>query len=493
MQNNTSLLYQVQQIRKLEKIAIKKFGLSINTLMYRAGKSAFDELQKRWPRFRNITVVCGKGNNAGDGYMVAYFAKLAKFKVKILSLVPYDCLDGAVKDAASRCKKLKINTQPFASRELIGSDLIVDAIFGTGLTGEITSKFKMVINTINASKIPVLALDVPSGIDADTGKVLGVAICASITVTFVGNKIGLLIGEARNYCGDVVCNSLSLFRQIFRMVAAYAERLTLTVERKSLPPRYRTAHKGNFGHVLVIGGDYGMGGAVRMAGEAALRVGAGLVTVATRGNNALLINAVCPEIMVYGVNTIKQLEPLLKKASVIAVGPGLGQSKWGRSLFSVILKTEKPLVIDADALNILSSKPKYKDNWILTPHPGEAARLLDITTRKIQVDRLESLQRIQKIFGGVCILKGAGTLIGMQGEKIRVCDVGNPGMASAGMGDILTGMLAGLLAQGLSLFNAAKLGVLVHALAGDIVATKHGKIGILAMDLLPEVRSLLNK
>jgi ADP-dependent NAD(P)H-hydrate dehydratase / NAD(P)H-hydrate epimerase len=233
-----------------------------------------------------------------------------------------------------------------------------------------------------------------------------------------------------------------------------------------------------------------------MAAEAALRVGAGLVTVATRPKNALAINAVCPEIMTHGVSMGKKFKHLLDKASVVVIGPGLGQSSWGKSLVATTLKSSKPLVIDADGLNLLASccefKCKSKGNWILTPHPGEAARLLGKTTSEIQINRLAVVQNLARTFGGVCVLKGAGTLIATVGEKIRVCDAGNPGMASAGMGDVLSGMIAGLLAQGLSLFDAAKLGVLVHAMAGDAAAKKQGKLGILALDLLPEARKIIS-
>ena len=273
---------------------------------------------------------------------------------------------------------------------------------------------------------------------------------------------------------------------------AIPQLLSLDEEIKSLAPRKRTAHKGNFGHVLVVGGDHGMGGAVRMAALAAARVGAGLVTVATRMEHIASINETCPEIMAYGVSTAKQLQPLLDKASVIVIGSGLGISTWGRSLFRSVLAAKKSLVVDADALNILASNHKFCDNWILTPHPGEAARLLDTTNQNIQSDRLSAVQKIQQTFGGVCVLKGAGSLIAKAGEKTRLCDAGNPGMASGGMGDILSGIIAGLIAQGLSLFDAAKLGVLVHAMAGDLVAAKHGELGMLATDLLPEVRRMLN-
>jgi ADP-dependent NAD(P)H-hydrate dehydratase / NAD(P)H-hydrate epimerase len=259
MTNNTTSLYQVEQIRKLEEIAIEKFGISVDVLMRRAGESAFRELKKRWPQAKNITVVCGKGNNGGDGYVVASLAKKAKLNVKILQLVAYDDLNGAALCAALKCQKLKIKTLPFNAKELKGSEVIVDAILGTGLIGEVTGRFKAAIDAINKFKVQVLAIDIPSGIDADNGNVLGSAICANVTITFIGIKIGLLIGQARDCCGEIICNDLSLSEKLFHVVKPFAQKLDLATEIKPLVPRKRNAHKGNFGHVLVIGGDYGMG------------------------------------------------------------------------------------------------------------------------------------------------------------------------------------------------------------------------------------------
>lgn len=271
--------------------------------------------------------------------------------------------------------------------------------------------------------------------------------------------------------------------------------LNLTEEIKSLKPRSQTAHKGNFGHVLVIGGDYGMGGAVRMAAEAAARVGAGIVSVATRYDHVSMINAARSEIMVHGIDKINNLDFLLQKASQIILGPGLGNSSWSESVFHSVISVKKPLIIDADALDLLANNYQVNNNWILTPHPGEAARLLNTTVKIVQSDRLYSVCELQQKFGGVCVLKGAGTLVTESNEKadVRICHSGNPAMASAGMGDILSGIIGGLLAQGLSLFDAANLGVLVHATAGDIVAKEQGGRGMLALDLLPVVKKLVCK
>lgn len=485
-------LYQTDQIRKLENAAIKKCNISVDDLMQRAGLAVFRELKKRWPKAKNITVVCGKGNNAGDGYVVAYLVKKAKLKVQILQVVPYKELKGAVKNAALKCQKLKIKTFEFSQEKLTNSDVIVDALFGIGLIGELQRNFQTVINIINASKIPVLAIDLPSGIDADNGNVLGAAIRAELTVTFIGLKTGLFIGSGRDYSGTVICADLQLPQKIFLDIKPCAQILNLADEIKLLPPRVRTSHKGSFGHVLVVGGDYGMGGAVRMAAEACARVGAGLVSVATKIKHVMMLNIVRPEIMAHGIEKADQLLILLQKADVVILGPGLGNSDWSKMLFDTVLASRKPLIVDADALNILAFDRKIRDNWVLTPHPLEAARLLNTTTKIVQSNRLVTVKKLQRSFGGVSVLKGSGTLIAASNEIINVCDAGNPGMSSGGMGDILSGIIGGLVAQKLNLFDAAKLGVLVHATAGDLIEKKQGERGMLALDLLPIIKKILN-
>ncbi len=255
--------------------------------------------------------------------------------------------------------------------------------------------------------------------------------------------------------------------------------------------RERNAHKGNFGHVLIIGGDKGFSGAVRLAGEAAYRVGAGLVTILTHPYHAATLNLVRPELMCLGVSHARDLKKNLLRATLIVFGPGLGQSSFGKMLFNAFLrlKVDLPIVIDADGLNWLSLLPTRKEQWILTPHPGEAARLLGRTTTEIQSNRVDAVQKIQSQFGGVCVLKGQNTLI--QGQSLHACPFGNPGMASAGMGDVLSGVIGGLLAQGLSLEVAANLGVYVHACAGD-AAAKEGERGLMALDLMPFLRKMVN-
>lgn len=264
-----------------------------------------------------------------------------------------------------------------------------------------------------------------------------------------------------------------------------------SVEPKLLPPRSREAHKGHFGHVLVIGGDLGYSGAARLAGMAALRVGAGLVSIATHFENAPMMNCVCPELMCHGIDNIEKLEPLLDKATVIVIGTGLGQSDWAKSLFHEVLKINKPLIVDADGLNLLAKSPCKKDNWILTPHVGEAARLLAVTTHDIQANRLDAVKTMQHKYGGVVLLKGTGTLIASE-NSVAISNTGNPGMASGGMGDVLAGVIAGLVAQGFSMPDAAQQGAYGHGLAADEAVKRDGERGLLASDLLPYLRRWVN-
>ncbi len=261
---------------------------------------------------------------------------------------------------------------------------------------------------------------------------------------------------------------------------------------KLLTPRPFDAHKGLFGHVLIVGGAPGMLGATILAAQAASYVGAGLVTVATHPSHAALVSCTHPHIMSFGVRNSEELQPLLGKASIVAIGPGLGKDEWAHTLFATVLASKLPLLIDADGLNLLAEQPLQRDNWILTPHPGEAARLLKLDSKTIQQDRVASVTLLQNNYGGVAVLKGAGSLIkGVDTECIK-CAAGNPGMAIGGMGDLLSGVIAGLVAQHLTLFDAAALGAHLHAHAGDLLAQAQGQRGMLPQDLLPVLRRLVN-
>ena len=279
-----------------------------------------------------------------------------------------------------------------------------------------------------------MALDVPSGVDADTGAGLGAAVKATATITFIGMKLGLLTGCGGEYAGKLYCDNLNLPPEIFPLIEVQIEKMQLSHFTRYLQPRPRAMNKGMAGHVLIVGGDVGHSGAPLMAAMAALRVGAGLVTVATHPAHAAVLNLTCPELMCQGVRSVASLQRLLSKATVVVVGPGLGQSPWAKRLLAAVLASRHPLVVDADGLNLLAKHPSLRRDWILTPHPGEAARLLNVTTPEIQADRLSALQKLQQHYDGVVVLKGAGTLVSGPHCLPALCDAGNPGMATAGMG-----------------------------------------------------------
>jgi NAD(P)H-hydrate epimerase len=343
---------------------------------------------------------------------------------------------------------------------------------------------------MNAHSAPVLCADIPSGLHADSGCVLGETVQADATVTFIGRKRGLYTGAGVQFAGRLVFADLDVPAAVFKDMQAGVR--LLQQDAVALPPRRRDAHKGCFGHVLVVGGAPGMSGAARLAAEAAARAGAGLVSVATHPQHAIFLNAGRPELMVHAVGRADELSPLLARASVAVIGPGLGQSEWSRGLFEKLVESRLPLVVDADALGLLAKDPIKKDNWILTPHPGEAARLLALSNQAVQQDRFAAVRNIQSKYGGVALLKGGGTLVAGAVPPVQLCPFGNPGMASGGMGDILGGVIAALLAQGVPAGQAAGQAACIHGRAGDLVAGADGERGLLASDLLIEIRRLIN-
>src|SRR3990167_39046 len=486
-------IYSIERIRKCEHLACEQFHISSHDLMERAGSAVYDFLLHRFPRVKKIAVCCGGGNNGGDGYVLARLLHEHGLNVTVWQVGSHNHLPIEAKYALDKCKKIGVSIHLFTpTTDLQPSDLIVDALCGIGITQPLRVDMIAMIEKMHVTALPIVAIDIPSGICADTGQVLGIAVQAIATVTFIGLKMGLLTGAGVAYAGEIVCDDLQLPQDLFSQVQPIAEKIQIKSYQHYLKPRPRDWHKGLSGHVLVVGGDVGFSGAARMAAEAALRVGCGLVTVATRLELATVLNVSCPEIMCQGIDDPTQLEPLLMRADVVILGPGLGQSNWAKSLWESVCRSQLPLVVDADGLNILAPLHQSRENWILTPHPGEAARLLNQETRDIQQNRLLAVQTIQKRFGGVCVLKGAGSLIATPDLLPAVCDKGNPGMATAGMGDILSCVIGGLLAQNIPLGDAAKLGVYLHAMAGDLAA-KQGERGMLATHLLPYLRRLVNE
>ena len=484
-------LYRAAQVREFDRIAIQDFGIPGETLMERAGTAAFARLRGRWPAAQDLTVVAGQGNNGGDGLVVARLAKAAGLTVRVLQVGDPGRLGGDARTNLERYLALGGDHRPF-ERVPRETQLVVDGLFGTGLDRPVEGTWAEAIAAINAHPAPVLALDIPSGLHADTGCILGSAVRADLTLSFIGLKQGLFTADGPDCCGTVLFDGLDVPAALYGWQVLAARRIDWPRFADLLPPRPRGAHKGRFGHVLVVGGDLGMAGAARLAGEAALRAGAGLVSVATRPEHVAAIVAGRPELMTHGVAAPGDLAPLLARATVVALGPGLGRGAWGRALLEQALGAGRPLVVDADALNLLAESPRHRSDWILTPHPGEAARLLALGAADIHADRFAAAAALQRRYGGVVVLKGAGSIV--QGPGTRppaVCSAGNPGMATGGVGDVLTGIVGGLMAQGLGADDAAEIGVCVHAAAGDRAA-EAGERGLVASDLFAPLRDLLN-
>ena len=481
-------LYTAAQVRELDRLAIEEHGIPSLTLMERAGADAFEALRTRYPEAKRPLVLCGGGNNAGDGYVLARLARQAGLDVRVSALAPLEQLRG---DAATSARAYLQTGAVETALAIDDADVIIDAMLGSGLNRAVDGAFADAIEQVNRSGIPTLALDIPSGLNADTGQCMGHALRAATTITFIGLKRGLFTAQGPVYCGEILFSDLATPTDIHASVSTEVRLIEPGEALENLPARARHAHKGHYGHVLVIGGDYGYQGAAILAGCAAARTGAGLVSVATRPEHARTVPLFQPELMSAALTTAQDLDALLNKVNVVAIGPGLGQSDWASALLARVLQTRLPLVVDADALNLLAFEPQYRTNWVLTPHPGEAARLLGVATATVQADRFAAVATLRDKFGGVVALKGAGSLVAGATGPLYLNRSGNPGMAGGGMGDVLTGTIAALIAQGMEPDLAARGGVYLHGHAADICAAE-GERGMLAGDLLPILRSVVN-
>jgi NAD(P)H-hydrate epimerase len=486
-----SEVYSVATVREIDRSVIADGEIAGYTLMTRAAGVAALAAGVHFPLARRWQIVCGAGNNAGDGYVVARLAASEGIDVSVLAVSDPAQLAGDAALAWHEFVSAGGEVNPWSGRVDATEGLLVDAMLGSGLTREVAGDYAAAVDAINASSAPVMALDIPTGLHGDSGAVLGSAVRADLTVTFVGLKPGLFLGEARDYCGNLCYSDLDIPPAYFADRPLEYRRIDAARVDRLLPRRGRGAHKGNFGHVLIVGGGRGMPGAVLLAGEGALRAGAGRVSIATDPTHAGDIVRARPELMVHGVATPTDLRALLDKVDVVAVGPGLGRSDWAAELLALLQADNRPAVWDADALNWLASSPNVTTSRVITPHPGEAATLLGSATAAVQSDRRAALKALQRKYGGIAVLKGAGSLVSGADEVPWLSTAGNPGMAAPGMGDVLTGMIAGLLAQGLSLQDAAVAAVDLHARAGDRAAAG-GERGLIASDLLAEVRALVN-
>ncbi len=502
-------LYRSAAIRRIEAAAVA-VGIDEAALMARAGQAAWRFLLELWPQAQHIGVVCGPGNNGGDGYVLAELARASGRRVRVLRMGEAaqagDVREGAAREAALVYLGNGGMVETFDAASGLGdADVWVDALFGIGLSRAPDGTAAALIEALNAQAAPVLAIDVPSGLDADNGHAPGVAVRAAATLTFIAGKTGLYTGRARDLIGHLRVADIAVPAACFDGIPVDARRLGAEHLPGLLPRRARTAHKGDCGRVLCIGGDHGMGGAVALCAEAAHRAGAGLVSVATRGEHVPVLLTRRPESMPRAVDGVDALAPLLAAADVIAVGPGLGQLAWGAELHDAVVDHVADLpgwpgdkaaaaVFDADALNMLARRDARElPGCVLTPHPGEAARLLSRTTAEIERDRMHAVRALSARHACAVVLKGAGSLVAAPGRTPVLIDAGNPGMACGGMGDTLTGTIAGLLAQwpGYS-FEAAAIGALLHAVAADHAAEAGGERGLLASDLFPHLRQLVN-
>lgn len=487
-------LYTVAQIRDIETRAIDDARDDGEDLMRAAGASAARHIVERWPQARAVAVVVGAGNNGGDGWVVGRLLAERGLRVTVFeSEASAQGVAAKMRDeyrAYTTADCRVASHAQFADHEFAAHDVLVDALIGIGLSRPLSDEALRLVEAMNAFAGARVALDVPSGLNADTGAAMPIATRANLTVTFIARKRGMHTGAARDVCGEVLVESLGV--DAAATPTPY-DLIQAEDEARRVPVRRAHAHKGQGGRALVVGGNTGYGGAARLAGEAAARIGAGLVSVVVRTGNLPMV-AACPVLMAREINDATELNDLLPQCDIVALGPGLGRNAWGRAVFDATLASDKPMVVDADALYWLAESPVRRERWVLTPHAGEAATLLSATAAQIEADRFGAAARIVERYGGVCVLKGAGTLIG-DAAGCGVCDDGGPAMASGGMGDVLTGVIAGLWAQkikcerdedawrAMTLRDIARLGVCLHSRAADRAAAGRSR-GVIASDLM---------
>lgn len=477
-------LWRTEQIRAREQEWARREGQPLYALMERAGVALFAHATRHWPERRNWWIFTGPGNNGGDGYVLARLARQHGLMPVVIAARDPAQLKGDARVAAEAwlaCGgKVWLAEDPVLA-SLPPPELVIDALLGTGVSTHLAPLLTKIVATINGLGVPVLAVDLPSGLNGDTGRAMGAVVRATRTLTFIGIKQGMFTGDGVDCVGRLECDDLGVMPD--EHVPPSAWRLDYPALKSQLVPRLRSAHKGMNGKVLLVGGNRAMQGAILLAARACLRTGAGLVRVCQHPVHPP-VSLSQPELM--GGDEADDGG----WASVRVIGPGLGLDEWARTRFEQALTSKIPLVLDADGLNWLAQAPRHQDNWVLTPHPGEAARLLGCSIAEIESDRFAAVRALQQRYGGVVLLKGAGTLIA-DDEGIALCCEGNPGMASGGMGDLLSGIIAALLAQGWSATMAARLGAVIHGEAADLAAAD-GERGMLASDLLPLIRKLVN-
>lgn len=505
-----ALAYSAKQVLENEASIAKNQGVALFDLMQSAGGAVFAELLKSWPNTKHIIIVCGKGNNGGDGFVVAKLAQQANIKVSVILTCQISQLTGDALLAYQAMMSVgvslivdnaeKNNLDGLTVMKNFTGEVIVDALFGIGFSGKLSSSLQALVLSINSHPANVISIDVPSGLCATTGQVQGAeteiqAVIADITVTFIVYKQGLLTGQAANFVGKLLLAPLAINFIFTEQVQSHYYYSQYTVPL-TLAKRLPASHKGNSGLLLAVGGGEGMPGAIRLASEAALRCGAGLVAVSCHKNNqGFMVNG-RPELMLAPTTSDLLVNSTqLHNAKTYLIGPGLGLGNEAKQLFELLCESSqaqhKRMTLDADALILLSQTEKYNQHWVLTPHPKEAAALLGCEVASIEADRFAAVRAISNQYGGICLLKGAGTLIS-DGERVFINNSGNAGMASGGMGDVLSGIITALMMQSDNIFYATCLAAYIHGASADIIANNNGQRGLLASDLFIPLQQLLN-
>ncbi|MDF0650870.1 MAG: bifunctional ADP-dependent NAD(P)H-hydrate dehydratase/NAD(P)H-hydrate epimerase [Nitrospira sp. LK265] len=504
------------QMQDLDRRTISEAHIPATTLMERAGSGVASCLEQRLGplRGKTVTVVCGKGNNGGDGFVAARLLRRRHANVHVLAMTPITDLS---RDAATMYKQFvrgagKSSVRLFTSKSQIqvllqDSDILIDALLGTGLSSAVTGRYAEAIDSINETDRPVVAVDLPSGLHADTGMILGRAVRASLTVTFGLPKLGLYQNCGIDLAGEVAVVDIGIPPAYIDSVESRTTLITEHEVRTYLPRRQPSSHKGTFGHVGIIAGSVGKTGAAAMAARAALRVGAGLVTVAVPTSVNDILEAKLLEVMTvpmpetkartFARTSLDRLVAFMTARTAIAIGPGLSTHPETVELVQGLTKQlDRPAVLDADALNALTGRTAIlascKTPPIITPHPGEMARLeADATPQTVNSDRIGTASRFARERGLFVVLKGARTVVARPDGAVAICPTGNPGMATAGTGDVLTGMVVGLLAQGLPSWEAACAATYLHGAAGDLAAARNGQAGLIAGDVIEEIPNAL--
>jgi NAD(P)H-hydrate epimerase len=474
-------IFTSKDMKQVDQLAAKHLAISSYQLMQKAGAAIFSYIQHN----KNILVATGAGNNAGDGFIVAKLALDKGHQALVWSLIDIHKLPPDAQMAAQEYIKAggKIITQAPDSQ----FDCIVDGLLGTGLCRDVSGVFAEAIAWINSQDCPTISIDIPSGLDADTGDIRGSAINAQTTVTVIAYKAGLLTNYGKDCCGQLFLEDLNIEAKTFNQVDSRIYKLDETVLNHPLFNHHNNSHKGSFGKVMIAGGHDGMLGALMLSGQSALQSGCGMVEVVSNAEQAVMISIHCPELIT--ANSIDTAR-FLPTADVIAVGPGLGLNQQSKQVLATCIKQNKPMVIDADGLTLIAQSQPKLSQAVLTPHPKEAASLLNTDVVSIQADRISAAKLLSKTYQATVILKGSGSVIADCNGDVYICPFGYSGMATAGMGDVLTGIVAGLLAQGFSPIDAANCAVVWHALAA---VNCHKGNCLIASDVVNQLYEVINR